>query len=223
MIAVLRAAAARHGLLGMLDTTKARPARSRRTSLRVGLAFNMKRIDSARGDDREAEYDAPETIQSITKAIESHGHVVVPLEATAEFPRTLMTSNVDVVFNIAEGMSGRSREAQVPSLCELLGIPYTGSDSATLSLCLDKALTKRLLVDVDTPAFQVLDHRPREAAQLPLPGHREAERRGHEQGDHEEERVRRRGEAARGRARAHRSLRPAGAGRGVHRPAASSP
>ncbi len=44
----------------------------------------------------------------------------------------------------------------MPSLCELRGIPYTGSDSATLSICLDKALAKRLLVDVDTPAFQVL-------------------------------------------------------------------
>jgi D-alanine-D-alanine ligase len=156
VLAVLRSAAARHGLLGMLDTSRPRPARARRTSLRVGLAFNMKRIDSGSGDDREAEYDAPETIQAITKAIESHGHVVVPLEATTEFPRMLMTSSVDVLFNIAEGMSGRSREAQVPSLCELRGIPYTGSDSATLSLCLDKALTKRLLVDVDTPAFQVL-------------------------------------------------------------------
>jgi D-alanine--D-alanine ligase len=68
----------------------------------------------------------------------------------------LMAGSVDVVFNIAEGMVGRSREAQIPSLCELLGIPYTGSDSATLSICLDKALAKRLLVDVDTPAFQVL-------------------------------------------------------------------
>jgi D-alanine-D-alanine ligase len=154
--AVLRSAAKRHGLTAMLDGTKPRPPRARRTSLRVGLAFNMKRIDSHAGDDREAEYDAPETIQAITKAIESHGHVVVPLEATQEFPRALMASNVDVVFNIAEGMSGRSREAQVPSLCELRGIPYTGSDSATLSLCLDKALAKRLLVDVDTPAFQVL-------------------------------------------------------------------
>jgi D-alanine-D-alanine ligase len=67
-----------------------------------------------------------------------------------------MGSNVDIVFNIAEGMSGRSREAQVPSLCELRGIPYTGSDSATLSICLDKALAKRLLVDVDTPSFQLL-------------------------------------------------------------------
>ena len=156
VLAVLRAAATRHGLLGMIDATKPRPPRSKRTSIRVGLAFNMKRIESAAGDDREAEYDAPETIQAITQAIESHGHVVVPLEATAEFPRALMTSNVDVVFNIAEGMSGRSREAQVPSLCELRGIPYTGSDSATLSLCLDKALSKRLLVDVDTPAFQLL-------------------------------------------------------------------
>ena len=156
VLAVLRAAAKRHGLAAMLDATKPRPPRARRTSLRVGLAFNMKRIDSQAGDDREAEYDAPETIQSITNAIESHGHVVVPLEATQEFPRTLIASNADVVFNIAEGMSGRSREAQVPSLCELRGIPYTGSDSATLSICLDKSLAKRLLVDVDTPAFQLL-------------------------------------------------------------------
>jgi D-alanine-D-alanine ligase len=155
VLAVLRSAATRHGLLAQLDATKRAP-RPRRTSLRVGLAFNMKRIDSHAGDDREAEYDAPETIQSITRAIESHGHEVVPLEATPEFPRALQKSSVDVVFNIAEGMVGRSREAQIPSLCELMGIPYTGSDSATLSICLDKALAKRLLVDVDTPAFQVL-------------------------------------------------------------------
>jgi D-alanine-D-alanine ligase len=156
ILAILRSAAARHGLGAHLDAAKPRPARARRTSLRIGLTFNMKRIESHGGDDREAEYDAPETIQAITAAIESHGHVVVPLEATPDFPRTLPASNVDVVFNIAEGMAGRSREAQVPSLCELLGVPYTGSDSATLSICLDKSLAKRLLVDVETPAFQVL-------------------------------------------------------------------
>jgi D-alanine--D-alanine ligase len=156
VLAVLRSAAARHGLLPLLDATRPRAPRGRRTALRVGLAFNMKRIESHAGDDREAEYDAPETIQSITQAIESHGHVVVPLEATQDFPRALTASKVDVVFNIAEGMAGRSREAQVPSLCELLGVPYTGSDPATLSICLDKGLAKRLLVDIDTPAFQVL-------------------------------------------------------------------
>src|SRR5206468_2884855 len=56
--AILRAAAPRVGLLQLLDATKPRP-KSRRMSLRVGLAFNMKRIDSHDGDDREAEYDAP--------------------------------------------------------------------------------------------------------------------------------------------------------------------
>jgi D-alanine--D-alanine ligase len=155
VLAVLRSAATRHDLLPLLDATRHRTLRARRAGLRVGLAFNMKRIASE-GDDREAEYDAPETIQAITDAIESHGHVAVPLEATPDFPRALMASNVDVVFNIAEGMVGRSREGQVPSLCELLGVPYTGSDSATLSICLDKGLTKRVLADVDTPAFQVL-------------------------------------------------------------------
>jgi D-alanine-D-alanine ligase len=153
--AVLRAAAARASLTAQLDATKPRP-RSRRTSLSVGLAFNMKRIGSSDGDDREAEYDPPETIEAITKAIESHGHTVVPLEATPDFPRMLMSSNVDVVFNIAEGITGRNREAQIPNLCELLGVPYTGSDSATLSICLDKALCKRMLRDIDTPEFQVL-------------------------------------------------------------------
>jgi D-alanine-D-alanine ligase len=153
--AVLRAAAARTGVEKLLDATKPRP-KSRRTSLTVGLAFNMKRIESSDGDDREAEYDPPETIEAISKAIESHGHTVVPLEATPDFPRMLMSSNVDVVFNIAEGIFGRNREAQVPNLCELLGVPYTGSDSATLSICLDKALCKRMLRDVDTPEFQVL-------------------------------------------------------------------
>jgi D-alanine-D-alanine ligase len=155
VLAVVRAAAVRTGLLPVLEGTKPRP-KTKRTSLRVGLAFNMKRIESHDGDDREAEYDSPKTIDALTTAIESHGHVVVPLEATADFPRALMSSNVDVVFNIAEGISGRNREAQVPNLCELLGIPYTGSDSATLSICLDKALSKRLLRDIPTPAFQLL-------------------------------------------------------------------
>lgn len=155
--AVLRSAAARAGLLRELEATRPRQSRARRTSLKVGLAFNMKRIDPA-ADDAEAEYDSPHTIESITEAIESHGHQVVHLEATGDFPRALMSSGVDVVFNIAEGIRGRTREAQVPSLCELLGIPHTGSDSATLSLCLDKGLCKRLLREqgIDTPAFQVL-------------------------------------------------------------------
>src|SRR5262249_53678844 len=115
-------------------------------------------VDSKHGNDVEAEYDPPETIEAIRSAIESFGHTVVPLEATAEFPRLLAESKVDLVFNVAEGALGRNREAVVPALCELLGIPYTGSDSATLSIALDKALTKKLLRqhNVRTPEFQLM-------------------------------------------------------------------
>jgi D-alanine-D-alanine ligase len=126
--------------------------------LRIGFTFNMKRIDTKGGNDSEAEYDPPETISAIRLALESLGHDVISLEANGELPQRMAEAKVDVVFNIAEGFTGRNREAQVPALCELLGVPYTGSDSATLSLALDKALAKRILRQhgIMTPEFQVM-------------------------------------------------------------------
>ena len=143
---------------GLLPSETASPRRRPNDQLRVGFTFNMKRSDATKGDDSQAEYDPPETILAIRTAIESLGHEVVPLEANSELPQRLVESKVDVVFNIAEGLSGRNREAQVPALCELIGVPYTGSDSATLALALDKALCKRILRqhDILTPEFQVM-------------------------------------------------------------------
>jgi len=152
---VVKSAAVRWGL--QLPDAKAVPRR-RSEKLRVGFTYNMKRVDSKSGNDAEAEYDPPETIDAIRTAIESLGHEVVPLEANQALPERLVDAKVDLVFNIAEGLSGRNREAQVPALCELIGIPYTGSDSATLALALDKALAKRILVQhgIHTPEFQVM-------------------------------------------------------------------
>lgn len=132
---------------------------TRRGPLRVGFTFNVKRIKpTAEGEDREAEYDSPSTLQAIREAIASHGHEVIDLEATPELPMVLATTPVDVVFNIAEGFRGRNRESQVPALLELLDIPYTGSDPATLSLALDKALAKKVVraAGIDTPNFQLM-------------------------------------------------------------------
>ncbi len=153
--AVVASAARRQGL------TAPQVGRRRRSPepLRIGFTFNMKRVDSKRGDDAEAEYDAPETIDAIRQGLESYGHVVLPFEATADLPRQLMDSPVDLVFNIAEGVAGRNREAAVPALCELMGIPYTGSDAATLSIALDKALSKKVLRQhgILTPEFQLME------------------------------------------------------------------
>lgn len=133
------------------------PKRAKKT-MRVGLTFNMKRVDTSGGDDAEAEFDSPKTIQAIAAAIESYGHTVVLMEANADLPHAFAAAPPDVVFNIAEGFRGRGREAQVPALCELLGVPYSGSDPTTLSICLDKGLTKQILrsAGIDTPEWQVL-------------------------------------------------------------------
>ncbi|KYF76133.1 hypothetical protein BE11_00730, partial [Sorangium cellulosum] len=167
--AIVRSACQRRGLLPLLESNA--PRRAKRTSLRVGFTYNMKRGEAAAPEggstgkpgagavyDSEAEFDSPRTIQAIASAIESYGHTVVPLEATPDLPRALTAAGVDVVFNIAEGLRGRGREAQVPALCELLGIPYSGSDATTLSLALDKGLTKQILraAGIDTAEWQVV-------------------------------------------------------------------
>ncbi|AUX20430.1 D-alanine--D-alanine ligase [Sorangium cellulosum] len=167
--AIVRSACKRRGLLPLLEGGQ--PRRAKRGALRVGFTFNMKRGEPAAAEggspgkagaagahDSEAEFDSPRTIQAIASAIESYGHTVVPLEATPDLPRALTAAGVDVVFNIAEGLRGRGREAQVPALCELLGIPYSGSDATTLSLALDKGLTKQILraAGIDTAEWQVV-------------------------------------------------------------------
>lgn len=128
-----------------IRTAKLRTVMS--TALRVALAYNLKRIKPGAGGthDEEAEYDAPSTIAAIKDAIASFGHEVILLEADESFPRALLAAQPDVVFNVAEGARGRSREAQIPALLELLGLPFTGSDATTMVLTLDKDVAKTVV------------------------------------------------------------------------------
>lgn len=175
--AILNAAALRSGLATASQLGVGRGTR-RSQPIRVGFTYNVKRtkdhpLAGRQGnEDDEAEWDPPETIISIANALARHGHIVVHLEATPDLPRVLAEADVDLIFNIAEGVEGRNREAQVPALCELLGVPYTGSDSATLAIALDKALCKKVLMqhDILTPKFQVMDsERERLSKELQFP------------------------------------------------------
>jgi D-alanine-D-alanine ligase len=57
----------------------------------------------------------------------------------------------DICFNISEGITGDSREAQVPALLEMLHIPYTASRVFTNAVSLDKTMTKRIWRDMGLP------------------------------------------------------------------------
>jgi D-alanine-D-alanine ligase len=107
--------------------------------------------------DEFAEWDSPTTIAAVEAALSKLGKVV-RLEATEDFPERLRRTRPDIVFNIAEGFRGVNREAHVPAICEFYGIPYSGSDPFTLSLCLDKARTKETLAfhGIPTPRFSVV-------------------------------------------------------------------
>jgi len=108
--------------------------------------------------DEFAEWDSPTTIAAVESAL-SHLGKVVRLEANEDFPERLRQVRPDIVFNIAEGFYGVNREAHVPAICEFFGIPYSGSDPFTLSLCLDKARTKETLTfhGIPTPKFTVVE------------------------------------------------------------------
>ena len=112
-----------------------------------------------------AEWDSPETIDAVEAALAAYGPVV-RLEATPDFPQRLRESKVDIVFNIAEGLHGPNREAHVPAICEFYGVPYSGSDPFTLSLCLHKARAKQVLTasGVPTAGFVLVETEPELAA-----------------------------------------------------------
>ncbi len=101
--------------------------------------------------DAYADFDHVETIEHIRKAIESDGHETKFLLADENLPFCLREYKPDICFNIAEGLGGDAREAQIPALLEMMRIPYTGSRVLTNGISLDKTLTKRIWRDRRLP------------------------------------------------------------------------
>jgi D-alanine-D-alanine ligase len=101
--------------------------------------------------DAYADFDHIETINHIRRAIESDGHTTEFLMADATLPFSLKKYKPDICFNIAEGLGGDAREAQIPALLEMMSIPYTGSRILTNAISLDKTLTKRIWRDRRLP------------------------------------------------------------------------
>ncbi|QEL16152.1 D-alanine--D-alanine ligase family protein [Limnoglobus roseus] len=121
--------------------------------MHVGIAFDLKPaapLPADAPDDLYEEFDAPVTIHAIADVLTSLGHSVSLLHDGRPLLETLLRNKPDFVFNFAEGTGvGRSREARVPAVCEMLDIPYTGSDPLALAVALDKGLTRRIVQTAD--------------------------------------------------------------------------
>lgn len=130
--------------------------------MKIGLSYNIKKEPHPDEPyDAFVEYDSKETISAIARAINSMGHTVIALGEGKSFLWHILSRDLDLVFNIAEGVgNSRGREAQVPAVLEMLGIPFSGSDSQCLAICLDKPLTKKIvsLSGVNTPEWSVISN-----------------------------------------------------------------
>ena len=139
--------------------------------MNVGLCFNLKKPrEDSLPDDLYAEWGDEETIEAVRSAL-SGKHRVMLIEGNEEAFEKFRRLRPDIVFNMAEGLHGASREAQIPSLLEMLRIPYTGSDPLTLALGLDKSLTKEILSyhGIPTPRFTVVTEWKKRMGVPPFP------------------------------------------------------
>jgi len=139
-----------------------RPSRIMKRYWKIAVLANIKDDHEPKPQgvppDAFADFDHIETVELLRAALESDGHTSVFIPADRNLPFALRDEKPDICFNIAEGLGGDAREAQVPALLEMLDIPYTGSRVLTNGISLDKTLTKRIWRDRRLPVapFQEL-------------------------------------------------------------------
>ncbi|MCK4846266.1 MAG: D-alanine--D-alanine ligase [Deltaproteobacteria bacterium] len=138
--------------------------------MKLALTYNLRREDEepleseasngeALSEDLYAEWDDMETISAVKDALCDGGHSVALIEADQDAYVKLRTLRPELVFNMAEGLHGESREGHIPSILEMLKLPYTGSNPLTLALTLNKARAKEILLhhNVATPKHVVIE------------------------------------------------------------------
>ncbi len=107
------------------------------------------------------------TIQRVVNALRQGGHQVTTIEGDKDLvdalehfmPRVVKGERPGMVFNVSYGIQGQARYTHVPSILEMVGVPYVASGPLAHSLSLDKVVTKMILRQhgLPTPDFAVLD------------------------------------------------------------------
>ncbi len=141
--------------------------------MKVGITYDLRDDYLREGYSAEetAEFDREDTIQGIEDALVAGGFEPDRIGNVKSLVTRLASGHRwDIVFNIAEGMNGLGREAQVPALLDAYSIPYTFSDTLVLALTLDKGLAKTLVRDagIATADFAVV-RRPSDIKKVSLP------------------------------------------------------
>ncbi len=130
--------------------------------MRIGLTYDLRAEYLALGysEEETAEFDQQGTIDSLADAIESLGHSVDRIGSARSLVNRLAKGDRwELVFNIAEGLYGYGREAQVPAILDVYGITYTFADPLAASVCLHKGWSKMIVrtAGVPTADFAIIE------------------------------------------------------------------
>lgn len=143
--------------------------------MKIGLTYDLRHeyLAAGYGEEETAEFDRLETIDALERTLRHLGYATERIGQVRQLAARLVSgARWDVVFNIAEGLYGFGREAQVPALLDAYGIPYTFSDPLVLALALHKGMTKHVMhaLGIPTPDFAVVETLCElELVRLPLP------------------------------------------------------
>lgn len=132
--------------------------------MNIGFTYNVRHVKPDINNPqyiKEAEFDEPSTIRGIVRALKNLGHKVYKVEANGKAYLKLrrLKNKIDLVFNVAEGLHGADREAQIPAMLEMLQIPYTGPQSLGYAVGLNKAVAKEIMsfYKIPTPEWVTIN------------------------------------------------------------------
>jgi D-alanine-D-alanine ligase len=130
--------------------------------LKIGITYDLREDYLIEGysEEETAEFDRAETIEAIDQTLKELGYRTDRIGHLKSLTRRLAAGDRwDLVFNIAEGLRGFGREAQIPALLDAYDIPYTFSDPLVLALTLHKGMTKHVIRDmgIPTPDFAIIE------------------------------------------------------------------
>jgi D-alanine-D-alanine ligase len=148
--------------------------------MKVAIIYNkdVSKVINVFGMQNKEKYN-PDTVNKVANALEEGGHNVAIIDGDMNvierlhdfMPRVMEGEKMGMVFNMAYGIQGESRYTHIPSMLEMLGIPYVGSSPSGHALALDKVITKIILQKhkIPTPEFWVLSDQDEDYEAIEFP------------------------------------------------------
>ena len=126
--------------------------------MRVAFLYNVRHTYPDPADPRsqvETDFDDRSTIDQIVKHLRTLPYEITPIEADEKAYLELYKGrkDIDLVFNYSMGLHGSQKYGHIPAMLEMLQLPFTGPDSLTEALVLNKSRMKDVLTAHGVPTL----------------------------------------------------------------------